>query len=143
MVRVCTGKTEAGWGLWTPPNTGKMGTAVPVWGAPIRSGQASHLRREGAWVLCAGAHLHVWRSVVTYSARVARCHGPQSLTTGREKPVSPVGELATRRAGPGEEERRGQRVRGEPGRGAGRAEQGRATEAGVWAGRGAAIQART
>lgn len=71
----------------------------------------SHLRKE---VCCAlEPHLHAWRAVVTYSACVVWCHGPQLATTGREKPVSPMGELATQWAG--REEGREERVEDEAG----------------------------
>lgn len=51
--------------------------------------------------------LHAWRAAVTYSACVVWCHGLQLATTGREKPVSPMSELATQWAGreEGREER--------------------------------------
>lgn len=72
-----------------------------------------HLR-EGVGGCCAPEpHLHAWRAVVTYSACVVWCHGPQLATTGREKPVSPMGELATQWAG--REEGREERVEDEAG----------------------------
>lgn len=57
--------------------------------------------------------LHLWWAVVTYSACVVWCHGPQLATTGREKPVSPMSELATQWAG--REEGREERVEDEAG----------------------------
>lgn len=86
-------------------------------------------------------HLHVWRAVVTYSACVVWCHGPQLATTGREKPVSPMGELATQWAG--REEGREERVEDEAGTRQGdtggqlsRTSRHRRRKQDVWLGRG-------
>lgn len=68
---------------------------------------------EGVGCCVLEPNLHEWQTVVTYSACVAWCHGPQLATTGREKPVSPVGELATQWAG--REEGREERVEDEAG----------------------------
>lgn len=82
-------------------------------GAQLTYTTAWSLERRGVGCCVLEPNLHQWQTVVTYSACVAWCHGPQLATTGREKPVSPVGELATQWAG--REEGREERVEDEAG----------------------------